>query len=187
MNLQEQLDELAAMAEAVAFSKNNGQDNRWLVEDDDWIARAMTAATTDEDFQQTPDPSRAIVVLSNDLSAVGFGNSVHVEGRRWWYASDLAGAGIPASDLDPFTGKIATACHKCASEDLFGSALDVPAVAIVHIPRGRFVVEFAFCRDCMIHLASLADAINERARIQSGDTYVEFERSARVGEDDTEV
>lgn len=168
-----------AMAEALAFCRAN----RWLIDADPLIAEMMRSATTDLGFKTEPDPARAIVVMSNSYSYSEPGDETRYGWRKWWYLSDIDGCATPKGAV---SGQLAGNCHRCS-----GSPLDIwdrkPAVATVHIPRGRFAVEFALCHDCMTYLASLADAITKRSRIASGDTYVEFERTARVGEDDTEV
>ncbi|WP_109210598.1 MULTISPECIES: hypothetical protein [Microbacterium] len=174
--------ENAAMIEALVFCKTAG-DNRWLVDLDPWIAQSMITATTDLGFSPVPDPSRAIAVESNSTSTTDpdAGDSL-ILGRKWRYASELNGK--PVAGLDSTDNLPMASCHRCDSLDVFERKR---AQATFYIPRGRFVVEFALCRDCMIHLASLASHVTERSRVESGDTYVEFERSARVGEDDTEV
>ncbi|RWR18883.1 hypothetical protein D8Y23_08935 [Microbacterium enclense] len=140
--------ENTAMCEAVAFCR--GADNRWLADLDPWIAQAMISATTDEGFKPAPDPSRAIAVESNSISTADVDGSLIVR-RPWRYVSDLNGA--PVAGLDSEDHLPMSSCHRCTGFEPFERKR---AQATFYIPRGRFVVEFAFCADCMVRIASVA-------------------------------
>ena len=180
MNITEELlAENTAMVEALEFCKGpDGSDNRWLAEVDDWFQRAMTSATTDIGFQRQPDPSRAIVVASDSFSYSEPGEDTPYGWRRWAYVTDLRGK--PLGGLDSIDHLPMANCHRCDTLTPFDQKR---AQITIYIPRGRFAVEFALCRDCAIWAGSLARVVHERNRIVSDDTYAEFTRSADLSND----
>lgn len=145
--------ENTAMAEALAYCRGN----RWLIDADHLIAEMVRTATTDLGFKNDPDPTRAIVVMSNSMSTTDVDDSL-IRARDWWYLADIDGC---ATGKDSLTGELISDCHRCG-----GSPLDLwdrrPAVSTVHVPRGRYVVEFAFCGDCTELFALLAPNVDPR-------------------------
>jgi hypothetical protein len=161
--------ENAAMAEAVRYAKD--EDNRWLLDlRDPFIDRAMTEATSGVAFKTEPEPGRAVLVMSNDLGLHEHYDADSTYGYRWWRYLDS----MPA-DRHCANGEDAL-CHRCGPTYMLrrsGSYVFRPIAAIIHIARGRYVVEFALCAECRDYYKTLADTAIRR--VSSGDTYVEFE------------
>ncbi|WP_431220995.1 hypothetical protein [Leifsonia xyli] len=158
-NLQIEYDRRAQL-EAKAFAART--DSKWmhgLIEDEPFIADAMHSATSGEGFDTEPEPGRAILVFANSFAMAYRGV------RLWTYISDVADSFIHAGDQVP--------CHRCElMNGITGSATeDRPIAGVFHLARGRYVVEFALCLDC-IHVYESQAVLT---RIWSGDTYIELE------------
>ena len=158
-SLQIEYDHAAAM-DAKAFIGERG-DHKWLhsvLEDEPFVFDAMRDATSGEGFDAEPDPGKAIVVLANgfDLARSGV--------RLWSYASDVEGSIISRDDHLP--------CHRCdLSRVVEGRMRTTDTIAgVFHIARGRYVVEFALCADCVRYFEAMADHV----RIYNGDTYIQL-------------
>ncbi|PVE67912.1 hypothetical protein [Microbacterium testaceum] len=147
------IDDTAAVIEAMNFVKAQmgASRHQWLHEQDVWVREALTASTTDDGFEKQPDPGRAIVVESISTSTRETDGSVFY-GRPWRYASEVDG---PLRGVDMTDGSLISACHRHDAFDLFDRTR---AVAIVYIPRGRYITEFAFCQEC-VNTLGLHDAI----------------------------
>ncbi|PTT14639.1 hypothetical protein DBR36_15815 [Microbacterium sp. HMWF026] len=147
------IDDTAAVIEALNFVKTRmgASRHQWLHEQDVWVREALTASTTDSGFEKQPDPGRAIVVESVTTSTLDTDDSV-LRGRHWRYASEVDG---PLQGVDMIDGGLISSCHRHEAFDLFDRTR---AVAIVYIPRGRYITEFAFCQEC-VNTLGLHDAI----------------------------
>lgn len=166
-----------AVAEATRFAGGNA----WLLGADRWvrqtavmIAQGLTlhGLTAQSDprggIRRMPDPGRALIITPHGLSS-------------WRYVNDE-----PTREV----GKRGH-CDRCAplpGDPSRPSTWDTCIAAIFHVPADMFVIELALCQECSVSLAALAKTVTERSRIDAGETYVEFERSARIGpKDEPEV
>lgn len=156
--------------QAIKEAEEYAGENAWLLSADEWSRRTAIMIATGLTLQglfRIPDPGRALVIQPLGMST-------------WRYVTDA-----PTREAGGHGH-----CDRCVPsllETERPSIWDTRIEALVHVPVDMFVIEFAFCRNCMVYLASLATNVTERSRIDAGDTYVEFERSTRTDRDDTEV
>ncbi|WP_411721022.1 hypothetical protein [Mycetocola sp.] len=141
--------EVDALTEAKASVGDRAMP--WLLRlNDSFIERAMAEATLATGFKTPPDPGKAIIVLSNGFAISEMGDP-EFYGFRWWkYVSDLTGpTWVTPGALLP--------CHRCDPAGWIKGPYEArPIEAVFHVARGRCVVEFAFCADCVTHYLALS-------------------------------
>jgi len=147
----------ATVSASVAAS-SYARDNRHLLEDD-WVRRSVEAVARDDDNPRgLPDPYLAVIVTSQAMSSTEFA------GDEWHRTvHPLPKKGGPVSEAEGI-------CDRCDVGNLYLRELLglEPAtrkpLAIFHLARSRFIVEFRVCDECFRELTFMYGPILQVVR-----------------------